>query len=91
VGWADVATRHDLLELERRIDLRFDAADTRMEARFSQIDARFEQVEARFETTEHKILGTLERELRRQTWRMFAVYAASMGAFIGALVAVADV
>jgi hypothetical protein len=84
MGWADVATRHDLLELERRIDLRFDAADTRMEARFEQVDARFE-------TTEHKILGTLERELRRQTWRMFAVYAASMGALIGALVAVADV
>jgi nitrate/nitrite transporter NarK len=55
------------------------------------MEARFEQVDARFETTEHKILGTLERELRRQTWRMFAVYAASMGAFIGALVAVADV
>jgi hypothetical protein len=24
VGWADVATKHDLAELERRMDLRFD-------------------------------------------------------------------
>ncbi len=25
VGWADVATKHDLLELEQRVDLRFEA------------------------------------------------------------------
>jgi hypothetical protein len=64
VGWADVATRHDLQELERRIDLRFDA-------------------------TEHKILGAMEREMQKLTWRLFAIYGASMGAMIGALVAVA--
>jgi hypothetical protein len=63
VGWADVATKHDLLALERRIDSRFD-------------------------TLEYKILGTLERELRSITWKLFAIYGASMGAMFGALVAV---
>ena len=32
VGWADVATKHDLAELERRIDLRFEAQDHRFDA-----------------------------------------------------------
>jgi hypothetical protein len=63
VGWADVATRHDLLALEGRID-------------------------ARFEASEYKILGAFERELRSLTWKLFAIYGASMGAMIGALVAV---
>jgi hypothetical protein len=63
VGWADVATKHDLLMLEGRID-------------------------ARFESMEHRILGTMERELRSQTWRMFSINAATMGAVIGALIAV---
>lgn len=29
VGWADVATKHDLLALEDRMGLRFDAQETR--------------------------------------------------------------
>jgi hypothetical protein len=32
VGWADVATRHDLLELERRLDLRFEMVDHRFDS-----------------------------------------------------------
>jgi hypothetical protein len=31
----------------------------------------------------------MERELRNLTWKLFGLYAATMGAFIGALVAVA--
>ncbi len=34
VGWADVATKHDLDELERRIDLRFEMTEQRMLAAF---------------------------------------------------------
>ena len=59
IGWSDVATRHDLLHFERRLDMRvdqvemrFDQVDTRFEqvdARFEQVDVRFEQVDARFE------------------------------------------
>ncbi len=74
VGWADVATRHDLLTLEGHID-----------ARFESLEAR---IEARFESSEHRVLGAMEREPRALTWRLFAIYGASMGAMIGALVAV---
>ena len=109
VGWADVATRHDLLALEQRIDLKFEAMDARMDARFAQVDARFAQVDARFDAvdarfaqvegrfdaldarfdaSDYKVLGTMERELRKLTWRLFAIYGASMAALIGALVAV---
>jgi len=109
VGWADVATKHDLLALEGRIDARFEVSEARINARFTQVDARFAQVDSRFdaldarfdaidarfdaldgrfETSEYKILGTLERELRSITWKLFAIYGASMGAMIGALVAV---
>jgi hypothetical protein len=77
VGWADVATKQDLAALEVRLDSRFEA-----------LDARFAIVDSRFETMEHRILGAMERELRSLTWKLFAIYGASMGAMIGALVAV---
>jgi hypothetical protein len=51
VGWADVATKHDLVVLESRMDARFalvDARFDRVDARFEQIDVRFEQIDARF-------------------------------------------
>lgn len=31
VGWADVATKTDLTDLERRVDLRFDLSEERMQ------------------------------------------------------------
>ncbi len=37
-GWADVATKHDLLELESRLDLRFEA---RLEAALHQSTRTF--------------------------------------------------
>jgi len=96
VGWADVATKQDLALLEQRVDARFDKVDarferveSRMEARFDAIDARFEIVDGRFDTLKFEVLGTMERELRSQTWKLFALNAAAMGAMIGALVAVA--
>jgi CHASE3 domain sensor protein len=52
VGWADVATKHDLAELEHRIDLRFDAVDARFDAvnsRFDAVNTRFEAVNSRFD------------------------------------------
>ncbi|HUR47998.1 MAG TPA: hypothetical protein VMY88_00510 [Acidimicrobiales bacterium] len=36
VGWADVATKHDLSELERRIELRLGSLEDRLTARFEQ-------------------------------------------------------
>ena len=50
VGWADVATRHDLTALEHRIDLRFDRVDESMKAATSDLRASFEH-ELRSQTT----------------------------------------
>jgi len=43
VGWADVATKHDLLALESRIDARFEIVDARFEALELRLDARLEK------------------------------------------------
>jgi len=56
VGWADVATKHDLHELERRLDLRFDAMDLRFEAMAGNTDLRFEALE-------HKVIGTIRKDI----------------------------
>lgn len=39
-GWADVATKHDLAEFERRMDLRFDGLEERLALKF---EARLER------------------------------------------------
>ena len=50
VGWADVATRHDLVALEERIGLRFDLVDQR----FAAMDQRFDSVNQRIDSMEHR-------------------------------------
>jgi hypothetical protein len=49
VGWADIATKHDLAQLEQRLDLRF-------EAMASSTDLRFEALE-------HKVIGTIRKDI----------------------------
>ena len=53
-----------------------------------RLEDRFDQLDARFEASEYKILGEMHRELNSLTWKLFAIYGASMGAMIGVLVAV---
>lgn len=74
VGWADVATKDDLLQLEARLDARLDArfarAEGRTDARFGGVDARFEAIDARFSqmgTRFAQLEGQLDRSLREQT------------------------
>lgn len=74
VGWADVATKDDLLQLEARLDARLDArfarAEGRTDARFGAVDARFEAIDARFSqmgTRFAQLEGQLDRSLREQT------------------------
>ena len=70
VGWADVATRHDLAGLEQRMDLRFE----RVEERFERVDERFERMEERIKAAMFELRATFEHELRAQTTTMvFAV------------------
>ncbi len=40
------------------------------------------------EVLEYKLTATLERELRSQTWRLFAINAAGMAAMLGSVVAI---
>ncbi len=63
VGWADVATRHDLAGLEQRIDLRFE----RVEERFERVEERFERVEERIKAAMSELRATFEHELRTQS------------------------
>lgn len=56
VGWADVATRHDLAGLEQRIDLRFE-----------RVEERFERVEERIKAAMSEFRATFEHELRTQS------------------------
>ncbi|MFP3899667.1 MAG: hypothetical protein ACLFXM_02350 [Acidimicrobiia bacterium] len=66
VGWADVATKDDLRQLEGRLDARFTRVDARfaqlessLDARFAQLestlDARFSDVDARFAQLESSL------------------------------------
>jgi hypothetical protein len=57
VGWADVATKHDLAALEDRIDLRFAAIDLR----FAAIDQRFDAIDQRFDATDQRLDDRLSR------------------------------
>ena len=63
VGWADVATRHDLAGLEQRIDLRLD----RVYERFNQVDERFNRVDESIEAASADLRATFEHELRAQS------------------------
>ena len=63
VGWADVATRHDLAGLEQRIDLRFERVEESIRAAKSELRATFEH-ELRAQSS------TFGHELRAQTTTM---------------------
>ena len=56
VGWAEVATRHDLAGLEQRIDLRFE-----------RVEERFERIEERIKAAMSELRGTFEHEMRTQS------------------------
>ena len=84
VGWADVATKHDLHELERRIDHRFEVVDVRFDsverrlagndARLAAIDTRLEGMDARLravETGMRDLAGELRAEMAKQSRALF--------------------
>ena len=70
VGWADVATKHDLSALEERTELRF----ARVDDRFDRIEERFDRIEERFDERLSAAMSDLrasfEHELRGQTTTM---------------------
>src|SRR5713101_8686058 len=62
VGWADVATKHDL------------------ERELAQLELRLDQ---RFELSEHRILGTVKRELTAEIGTVRGEIAAEIGTLRG--------
>lgn len=54
----DLATKAEVAELGRDMNLRFERVDTRFDAvdvRFDAIDARFEKIDARFEKLDDRL------------------------------------
>jgi len=101
VGWADVATRHDLLALEQRIDLRFDASaersdrkldglESRMEFRFAAVDAQFVGMRAGFAAVDMKLdlqRAELIGEMDRRFRTQTLVMVSTFTALAGVIVA----
>ena len=77
VGWADVATKQDLLESEARMDSRFTSRVESLAARFATLETRMGKVEDK--------LGDISRELRAQTWKLAAWTIAVRRAVVAAL------
>jgi hypothetical protein len=89
-GWADVATKHDLANLEGRLELRFariddrfdrvddrfNALEQRFEERFKGLDWRFEGLDDRLKGGMSELRAAFEHELRAQTTTMvFALFS----------------
>lgn len=53
-GWGDVATVHDVANLETRVDSRFNEFETRIDARFNEFDTR---INGRIDKLEERIDG----------------------------------
>ena len=81
VGWADVATKRDLDQLEERLEMKLDARFAQVDARFAQVDARFEQMEARFDHVDARfdqVETRFDAKLEASEQRVVAVLRAEM-------------
>jgi hypothetical protein len=56
-GWAEVATKHDLANLEERLELRSAGRFAAVDGRFDRIDERFGAIEERFKGLEERFKG----------------------------------
>ena len=77
VGWADVATKHDLVGLERRMDLRF-----------ALVDQRFDRLDQSIKASSSDLRATFEHELRSQSITFDEALRSQTTAMLFALVSV---
>jgi hypothetical protein len=60
VGWADVATKEDLHQLEARLDTRFETLEVRLSGRIdtvgSRLSGRIDSLDAKIDTVESRLL-----------------------------------
>jgi hypothetical protein len=94
VGWADVATKHDLQGFESRFEVGFAAIGSRfaeLDTRFDLVDARFDMVERRLTALEGRMdaldgrMGRIESELRAQTWKLMTLMVGVVGVVVAAV------
>ena len=81
VGWADVATKHDLEFVRTANGQRFDQVGARfdeVDARFDRVDSQFDRVDAQFERVERRI-----DEMHRLMLWLFSTQIAVVGLMIG--------
>lgn len=98
VGWADVATKHDLDQLGQVLTTRIEAVEGRMGARIGALDSKVDSVEthlghridrlessldARFEASQDKIMANTRAELLHQT-RTFLLGQVGLGVTLAA-------
>lgn len=69
VGWADVATKHDLAHLQEMLTMKIESVETRLETRI--------------EATEHKLMAAFRAEIIRQTHAMLWALAGTILAVAG--------
>jgi len=68
VGWADVATKEDLHQLESRIDLRFENLESKLNAELANVRTEMANLAAEFHST-----------MRTNTFLLFGGMAALTG------------
>lgn len=88
VGWADVTTKHDLAELERRLDQRFDLEFKRVDLQFKQVNDRLDERFAGFGgelTNLRSDLTEIRTTLRTLTVAMVSAMAVLAGAVVAAI------
>jgi hypothetical protein len=90
VGWADVATKADLLHLERRFDelegrfdVRFDELEQRIGLRFATVEREFDRA---LVASEHRLDARFERGFRSVIVTMMSLYITG---FVATILAVA--
>ena len=83
VGWADIATKHDLAELEDRLTARTGVLESRLDAFEARFDARCDGLEYRFDSKLDRLRSDLQRTF--VTW-LFLSQAAVIAA-VGVLLA----
>jgi hypothetical protein len=74
-GWADVATKGDLGQLDERLGLRFEMLE-QVDRRFDEIDRRFGAVDDRFGSMEKAIIGAVDTKVASTMRAMFFALAA---------------